>query len=106
MTLLPKEFSGSNEGGGVLELPSDDVGPLVQLEGKVTVTLDPLGIGVVHDGFGGGSDSNGLLELGVAVSGDPGDFWGETFDVLLFLEQGSFGDEQGEVAVFDSQLLL
>lgn len=33
VSLLPEEFSGSDEWGGVLELPSDDIGPLVQFKG-------------------------------------------------------------------------
>jgi hypothetical protein len=75
VTFLPKEFSGSDKWSGVLEFPSDDVGPLVQLQRKITMALDPLGVSIVHDGFRSRSDSNRLFELGVAVSGDPCDLW-------------------------------
>ena len=40
---LPKELSAADEGRGVLELPSHDVGPLVEPQGQVSVAPDPLG---------------------------------------------------------------
>lgn len=66
MALLPEEFAGANERRRMLELPPDDAGPLVEQEGKVPVTLDPLGVGRVHDGFAGGSDGDWLLHFLVA----------------------------------------
>ena len=36
VTLLPQEFAGAKEGRGVLELPADNVGPLVQAQRQVT----------------------------------------------------------------------
>ena len=60
VSLLPKEFPSSQKWGGVLELPSNDVTPLVELEGKVAVGRYPVAEGRVHDGLGGGADGNGL----------------------------------------------
>lgn len=61
VALLPHELSCTKERGGLLGLPSDDRVPLVQAEGKITVTADPLGVVRVHDGFGGRTDGNGDL---------------------------------------------
>ncbi len=36
VTLLPQELAGAKEGRGVLELPADNVGPLVQAQRQVT----------------------------------------------------------------------
>jgi hypothetical protein len=33
VAFLPKELSGSDEGSWMLELPPDDIGPLVELDG-------------------------------------------------------------------------
>jgi hypothetical protein len=64
VALLPKEFTGTKERLGVLELPSNDGVPLVELEGQVSVATDPLGVVRVHDSLGRGTDGNLLLERG------------------------------------------
>ena len=51
MALLPKELSCSDERSWVLELPSDDIGPLVEEQWEVSVGSDPLGIRWVHNGL-------------------------------------------------------
>jgi hypothetical protein len=68
VTLLPKKFTGTKERLRVLELPSNDGVPLVELEGQVSVTTDPLGVVRVHDGLGRGTDGNLLLERGGATA--------------------------------------
>ena len=60
MALLPKEFSCSDERSWVLEFPSDDVSPLIELDRKVSVALNPVCIGRIHDGFTSRPDSNGF----------------------------------------------
>ena len=70
VALLPQELTGSQERLGVLELPSHNGVPLVELEGKVTVTSDPLGIVWVHDGFRSRADSNLPLQGGGATAKD------------------------------------
>lgn len=42
VTFLPEELPGPEEGDGVLELPTDDVGPLIQLERQIAVRANPL----------------------------------------------------------------
>ena len=66
MAFLPKELSGSNEGSGVLELPSDDVGPLIQFQGKVSMTLDPIGVCWIHDGLAGRTNGNWFSEVALS----------------------------------------
>ena len=105
VAFLPEELAGPEEGGRVLELPPDDVAPLVELEGQVPVAPDPLGEGRVHDGLRGRPDGDGDLEVRGAGLGDPGDLWGEAFDVALLGAQGLLADEHREVGVFDPQPL-
>ena len=52
MSLLPQELAASDEGRRVLELPTDDIGPLVELERQVAVAADPLGVVRVHHLWG------------------------------------------------------
>lgn len=47
-THLPEEFAGSDEGSGMLELPANDVRPLVETEREVAVSTDPSGVGLVR----------------------------------------------------------
>lgn len=63
---LPEELPGSDEGSGVFELPPDDIGPLVELQGQVPMALDPLGVGRVHNGLAGGADGDGLSKFAFA----------------------------------------
>lgn len=44
VAFLPEEFSGTEERLRVLEFPSDDRVPLVELEREVSVRVDPLGV--------------------------------------------------------------
>lgn len=105
VALLPQELSSSQEGLGVLELPSHNRVPLVELERQVSVRSHPLGVVGVHDGLGGGSNGDGLLEVGVTGLGDPRDLRGKTLDVVLLLLQNSGRHKHGEVGVLDAQLL-
>mmetsp|Transcript_35021 Transcript_35021/g.53759 ORF Transcript_35021/g.53759 Transcript_35021/m.53759 type:complete len:601 (-) Transcript_35021:128-1930(-) len=99
VALLPEELAGSDEGSGVLELPSDDVSPLVDLEGEVSVGTDPLRECGVHNSFGSRSDGDGLVHLGLAGLGYPSDLGREPFKVVLFLLEGTLRDEHREVGV-------
>lgn len=66
MTLLPEELSGPDEWSWMLELPADDVGPLVKLQWQVPMRSHPLCVGWIHDGFRSWSDSDLLLKLGLS----------------------------------------
>lgn len=102
---LPEELSGPDERSGVFELPTDDIGPLVQHQGQVPVRLDPVLEGRVHDGLGSRSDGDRFLELALATAGHPGHFGGETFHMVLLGVERAFGHEHREITVFDSDVL-
>lgn len=110
VAFLPEELGGAEEEAGA-HFPAHDVAPLVDQDGEVAVALDPLGVHVADDGFGGGADDEGFFEgtagaeaftggvffeLGV---GDDGALHGEAFDVLGFLGEEGLGNEEGEVGV-------
>src|SRR5512142_3149857 len=59
MALLPEELAGAQEGSRLLCLPSDHRVPLIQPEGEIAVTSDPLRVVWVHDGLGGRADLRG-----------------------------------------------
>ena len=48
MALLPEELAAANEWSGMLELPTDYVSPLVELQWEISVAADPLGVVLVH----------------------------------------------------------
>lgn len=99
--LLP----GSNKRSGVLEFPTNDVGPLVELQGQVTMRLDPLSVCRVHNRLGSGTHCNGFGEISTAALSNPSDFRRETFNVILLLVQRFLGDEHGEVSILHIVLL-
>jgi hypothetical protein len=51
MAFLPEELACADEWSGVLELPSDNVGPLVDEKGQVAMRANPLCETGVHDGL-------------------------------------------------------
>ena len=53
----------------------------------------------IHDGFRGGTDRDGLLQLGGTAARHPRHFGGEAFHVLLLLLESTTRDEHGEVGV-------
>ena len=74
MSFLPQELPGSDEWSWMFEFPSNDVGPLVELEWQVSVTLDPIGVSWIHDSLTGWSDGDWFSEVGIAGLSDPRDF--------------------------------
>jgi hypothetical protein len=69
------------------------------------VRADPLGVVRVHDGLGSRTDGNGDLEVALTGASNPGNFGGETLDVVLFPVENGLGDEHGEVGVVDTKSL-
>ena len=53
----------------------------------------------IHDGFRGGTDRDGLLQLGGTAARHPRHFGGEAFHVLFLLLESAAGNEHGEVGV-------
>ncbi|KAI3481826.1 hypothetical protein L1887_55534 [Cichorium endivia] len=105
VTLLPQELSRAKERNGVLELPSHNVVPLVELQRQVTVTPDLLRVVAVHGGLTGRTHRKLLLQLVPATLGNPGDLSRETLDVVLLALQVCLGDEKREVGVLDTHSL-
>ena len=104
VSFLPKKLSGSYEGSWMFELPSDDVGPLVDQHRKVSVRLYPLGESGIHDGFTCWSDGHWLLQLSLSAVSHPGDFRLESFQVTFLFLEILLGDEHREVHIVHSSL--
>lgn len=103
MAFLPQKFAGAEEGGWELEFPSDNITPLVELQRKVSMRLDPIREGWVHDCFRSWTDGDWLGEISVTTLGDPGDFRSKSLNVVLFLFQSFFGYKKWEVAILNAQ---
>ena len=105
---LPEELGSAQEKTRT-QLPADDVRPLIQKDGKITVGLHPLGIGCTDDGLGCRADNQRLGELTSGhefpvlefetVVGDHCAFLGESLDMLSLLLQVAQGNEEREVSV-------
>ena len=104
VALLPQEFTRTEEGGGVLELPPDHVGPLIELEGQIAMALDPVRECGVHDGLGGGTDGDGLVQFAVTGLGHPGHLGSESLDVILLLFETILRHKEGKVRVLHVKL--
>ena len=105
MALLPKELSRSNKWSWMLELPPDNVTPLVHKHGQVSVRSDPFGKGWIHDCLRGGSDSNWLLQIALSTLGYPGDLSSEPFHMLFLFAERLFCDKHWEVAILHAIIL-
>ena len=102
MTFLPKELSSSDEWSRMLELPSHNVRPLIQLNGKISVTLNPFSIGRVHNGLTGWSDRNMLCKITLSWFCNPGNFRSKTFNMIFFDFKWFFRDKHWEVCILNS----
>ena len=90
---------------GVFELPTHNVAPLVQPQRQVPVTSDPLREVRVHDSLGCRANGDGFCEFRLSGPRHPGNFGGETLDVVLFPLERSCRNKHGEIAVLDTELL-
>mmetsp|Transcript_34071 Transcript_34071/g.71682 ORF Transcript_34071/g.71682 Transcript_34071/m.71682 type:complete len:431 (+) Transcript_34071:797-2089(+) len=104
VSLLPQKFARAQERRGILELPSHDVGPLVQLERQVAMAANPIRKGGVHDRLGRRTHGNGRGQIAVAGLGHPRHLGCEAFDVILLLFQTILGYEHGKVGVLYVEL--
>lgn len=102
VSFLPQKLSASDEGSRILELPSHDVAPLVELQGKISVSADPLREARVHDRLACGTDCNRDFEIRASGFGHPCDFRCESCHMLLLFAQGFLVHEEWEVGVVDS----
>ena len=110
VAFLPEELGGAQEQPGA-QFPADDVGPLVDENRQVAVTLNPVLVLRPDDGFAGGADDERFLQFGFriddhlaidgfeAVVGDNRAFLGEAGSVLFFLGEVRKRNEQREIGV-------
>lgn len=73
VTFLPQEFPRPDEGRWVFEFPTHYISPLIQEQWQVSVRVNPLSKGRVHDRLRGGTDRNRLWQVRLAALGHPGD---------------------------------
>mmetsp|Transcript_86091 Transcript_86091/g.251888 ORF Transcript_86091/g.251888 Transcript_86091/m.251888 type:complete len:430 (+) Transcript_86091:1041-2330(+) len=105
VALLPEELPRAQEGRRLLDLPPHDAAPLVQLHRQVSVRLDPAGVCGVHGRLTRRPDRDGLLQVGVAELRHHGQLRRKVVEVVRLLLHVALGDEHGEVAVLDAELL-
>ncbi len=98
VSFLPEEFRGSQKHARA-QLPSHDVGPLVQQHRQIAPALDPLAEEVADDGLRGRTDDVRLLQLLSAGDGDYRQLRREALHVLGFFVQKTLRDEQRKVNV-------
>ena len=100
VSFLPKEFTSSDEGSWMFEFPTNNVSPLIEFERQVTMTLNPVCVGRIHDCFTCWSNSDGFAEITASRFGHPGYFWCETFYMIFFNLQWFLWDKHREIGVF------
>ena len=83
VTLLPQEFGGTQEDPRP-ELPSDDVRPLVEQQGKIAIAVYPLRHELPDNRLGRRSDDDRLVERLAARMRHDGKLRAEALDVLCF----------------------
>lgn len=69
------------------------------------MTVDPLLVGRIHDGFTGGPNGNRFLEVSSALSSHPGHFSRKAFHMVLFSVEGLLRNEHREVGVLHPDAL-
>ncbi len=86
-------------------IPYHNVAPLVDLDGQVSVGLDPFSKRGVHHSLARGTNSNGLGQLRLTTPSHPRNLWGKVRNMLLLFLQSSSRHEYREVAVLHTQRL-
>ena len=109
MTLLPQELARADERRRVLELPTNDVRPLVQTDRQVTMSTNPTSVRCllslldkptgIDDRLRSGTNSHGLLKLRTTVARHPRHLGSESLHVLLLLLQSTTRNKHGEVRI-------
>ena len=104
--LVPEEFGGAEPGARAI-LPAEDAAPLIEQLRQVAVRLHPLGDRRHDDRFAGRAHRPllTLREVVAAAARHPGDFRGETLDMVGLALQERARDEHREVGVFDADFL-
>mmetsp|Transcript_91169 Transcript_91169/g.162325 ORF Transcript_91169/g.162325 Transcript_91169/m.162325 type:complete len:631 (+) Transcript_91169:152-2044(+) len=105
VAFLPEELACPQERCRLFHFPSDNTAPLIELDWKISVGLDPVGVCCIHGSLTCWPDCNWLFNFLIAKFRHHGQFWCKIIQVVAFFLHVALGDEHGEVAVFDLHLL-
>ena len=104
MAFLPKKLACTQKDARA-KFPTNNVGPLIQQQWKIAVTLHPLGHELADDRFRCRTNHDWLFKFLATSNGDDCEFGTETFDVLGFTLEIALGDEQREIGVLGTRAL-
>ena len=99
---LPQELRGAQEDSRP-QLPTHDVGPLVEDQREIAVAVDPLGHVLADDGFACRADGKRLGQLLASAVGHDGELRTESLDVVGLALEEAHRDQQREVRVLSSR---
>lgn len=102
MTLLPQEFSCSNERSGMFKFPSNYIRPLIQTKRQITMRMNPFRIAGIHNGLACWSNSNRFRKISVAWSSHPCYLRCESLHMILLFTKSSLWHEHWEIAVLNA----
>ena len=83
----------------MFEFPSDNVGPLINKNWKISMRLDPVGKGWIHDSLRGRSNSYWFLKITVSVFCYPSNLGFESIKMTFFFFEIFFRDKHWEITV-------
>ena len=114
VAFLPKEFGGAKKHARA-HFPADYVGPLVELQWKITPRLDPARHCITNNGLGCRANHQWLFELCLGVGNEPTfsisdqtvvsynrHFLGKAIDVVCLTFKIGKRDEEREIGVVDT----
>ena len=104
VTFLPEKLEGAKEKPRA-HLPADDVRPLIDENGKITIALHPFRVHGVDDRLGCRPNDQRLVQLLSAAVSDYRHLGSEPLDVLRLLVEEALRDEQWEIGVLVSGVL-
>src|SRR5690606_5736008 len=98
VTFLPVKLKRTQEEFGA-HLPANHVTPLVDKDGQVAITLDPLGVHSADDCLGGWAYNQWFFQKLSAAMRDDCEFGGKAFDMFLFFGHEGLRDQQRESGI-------
>ena len=104
VTFLPKELGRAKEQARA-HLPSNDVTPLIEEQGKIAVRLDPVLVRIPDDCFGCRPDDQRFFEFLTAGVRHDGYLRREPLNVFGFLLEKAFGNQHWEIGILMPRLL-
>merc|ERR1740139_872609 len=105
VSFLPEELSGADEGSGMLELPPNNIRPLIDHHRQVSMRVNPLSKRRVHNSLGRRSNRNRLSQLTLPRLSHPSHLRRESFQMLLFFLQRRLRHKHRKVDIVNSMCL-